>query len=249
MQSRGIRMHKITGSCGHVHQYDMRDFKGRIFFTTDIHGHFDLLHDELRKVAFDSTKDFLFVGGDWTDRGPGSKYVLDYVNEPWIASVQGNHCKMFMDGFESHWHPNNRSVLTLKAHGGDWIWSMSDLDKILINEAFSAMPLGIEILLTDDLKVGIVHAEVPYNDWDQFKAITKAELEWDGAATAQWARSWYTRRYQGVVKGVDCVLVGHTPTDTGNPERYGNMVFCDSGAHWNDRINLIEITEKFVKGE
>ncbi|AEO14566.1 putative metallophosphoesterase [Pseudomonas phage phiPto-bp6g] len=242
-------MRKIIGSCGHIHQYDMRNFKGRIFFTTDLHGHYDLLHEALREVAFDETKDFLFVGGDWTDRGPYSNTVLDYINERWIASVRGNHEQMFIEGFEAHWHPNNRSVLTLRAHGGDWIWSMSDLDKIMIHEAFSAMPLGIEILLPNDQKVGIIHAEVPYNDWDQFKAITKAELDWDGTATAQWARTWYTRRYQGQVKGVDVVLVGHTPTDRSKQERLGNMVFADSGCHWTDRINLIEITEQFVKGE
>lgn len=241
-------MRKIIGSCGHIHQYDMRAFKGRIFFTTDLHGHFDLLHDALRAVAFDATKDFLFVGGDWTDRGVDSRYVLDYINEPWIGSVQGNHCQMFIDGFESHWHPNNRSVLTLKAHGGEWIWGMNDLEKILIHDAFKSLPLGIELILPGEIKVGIVHAETPYNDWDQFKSITKDELEWDGKATAQWARSWYSRRHNGCVKGVDLVLVGHTPTDSGEPERLGNMLFCDSGCHWTDRINLLEITEELVRG-
>lgn len=84
-------------------------------------------------------------------------------------------------------------------------------DKLSIYQAFKSLPLGIEILLPNDRAVGIIHAEVPYNDWDQFKAITKAELEWDGEATAQWARSWYSQKYNGIVKGIDTVLVGHTP--------------------------------------
>lgn len=241
-------MRKVIGLSRHIHRYDMRDFKGRIFFTTDLHGHFDLLHDALREVAFDSDKDFLFVGGDWTDRGLDSKYVLDYINEPWLASVQGNHCQMFIEGFESHWHPNNRSVMTLKAHGGDWIWSLTDIEKIMIHDAFTSLPIGIEILLPSGEKVGIVHAEVPYNDWNKFTNITPAELEWDGKATAQWARSWYSCRYNGEVKGVDLVLVGHTPTKSGQPERLGNMLFCDSGCHWNDRINLVEINTGLVRG-
>lgn len=239
-------MHKIIGSCGHVHQYDMREFKGRIFFTTDLHGHYDLLHDALNSVAFNSDKDFLVVGGDWTDRGPHSSTFLDYAH---IPSVRGNHEQMFIDGFESGWAEDDRSVKTLKAHGGDWIWRLNEIEKLMIYQAFTEMPLGIELLLPNDQKVGIIHAEVPYNDWDQFKNITKAELEWDGQATAQWARSWYTRRYQGQVKGIDLVLVGHTPTDLSNPERLGNMLFSDSGAHWNDRINLIEINEQLIKGE
>lgn len=241
-------MRKIIGSCGHVHQYDMRNFKGRIFFTTDLHGHYDLLHEALRDVAFDTSKDFLFVGGDWTDRGPHSDTVLDYINEPWLASVRGNHEEMYIGGYESGWNDDDRNVRTLKQHGGDWIWQLANPVKDMIYASFKELPLAIEILLPSDLKVGVVHAEVPYNDWDQFTNITRAELEWDGEATAQWARTWYSTKYQGSVKGVDCVLVGHTPTDKGHVERLGNMVFMDSGCHWRDHINFIEINEQFVRG-
>lgn len=240
---------KLIGSCNHVAQYDLRDFKGRIFVVSDLHGHYELLHEKLREVAFDYNADLLFVLGDWTDRGPYSRYVLDYVNERWVHSLQGNHERMFIEGFESHWHPSNRSVLTLKAHGGDWIWNsgLTDLDKILIHDAFTSMPLGMELLLPNDRKVGMIHAEVPYNDWNKWLNITKAELEWDGMATAQWARTWYSTRYQGEVAGVDCVLVGHTPTDSGNVEQYGNMVFIDGGSFFNDSINFVELTDEFVR--
>lgn len=242
-------MRKLIGSCNHVAQYDLRNFKGRIFAVSDLHGHYDLLHEALRDVGFDSSRDLLFVIGDWTDRGPDSRYVLDYVNEPWIHSVSGNHEMMYIEGFEAHWHPNNRSVLTLKAHGGDWIWNsgLTDLDKILIHEAFKNMPIGIELLLPNDHKVGIIHAEVPYNDWNMWLNITKAELEWDGMATAQWARRWYASKYQGDVKGVDLVLCGHTPTDSNNVEQYGNMVFIDGGCFFSSKINLVELTDEFVR--
>jgi len=242
-------MRKIIGSCGHIAQYDLRDFKGRVFAVSDLHGHYDLLQITHSEVAFNGQTDLLFVGGDWTDRGPDSRYVLDYVNEPWIHSIQGNHERMYIDGFEAHWHPNNRSVLTLKAHGGDWIWNagLTDLDKILIHEAFSNMPLGIELLLPNGHKVGMIHAEVPYNDWNKWLNITKAELEWDGMATAQWARTWYSKKYQGEVTGVDLVLVGHTPTDSNDVEQYGNMVFIDGGSFFSGKINLVELTDEFVR--
>lgn len=242
-------MRKLIGSCNHVAQYDLRNFKGRIFAVSDLHGHYDLLHEALKDVGFNSIQDKLFVIGDWTDRGPDSRYVLDYINEPWVESLQGNHEKMYMDGFESHWHPNNRSVLTLKAHGGQWIWNsgLTDLDKILIHEAFTNMPLGMELLLPSGHKLGMIHAEVPYNDWNKWLNISKAELEWDGQATAQWARTWYSTKYQGDVKGVDVVLVGHTPTDSGGVEQYGNMVFIDGGSFFNDKINLVEINEDWVR--
>lgn len=241
-------MRKRIGSCNHIDQYDLRDFKGRIFFVTDIHGHFDLLHEKMRDLAFDTSRDLLFVGGDTTDRHIDSKYVLDYVNEPWFNSVQGNHCKMYIDAFESHWHPNNRSVLTLKAHGGDWIWNsgLTDLDKILIHEAFSNMPIGIELLLPDDVVIGIIHAACPYSDWNAFKSITSAELEWNGLATAQWSRTKYDRKADYSVKGLDVLLVGHTPTDTGGIEQLGNVVYCDLGSFFSGNLGMFEIDKNFI---
>lgn len=243
-------MRKLIGSCNHVAQHDLREFKGRIFAVSDLHGHYDLLHEALREVGFNSLQDKLFVIGDWTDRGPDSRYVLDYINEPWVAdSAQGNHERMYMDGFESHWHPNNRSVLTLKAHGGNWIWNsgLSDLDKILIYEAFSNMPIGIELLLPNDKKIGMIHADVPYGDWNKFLNITKAELEWDGLATAQWSRRRYERSDETLVKNVDLVMVGHTPTDTGDCERLGNVLYIDGGSFFRDKINFIEINNEFME--
>lgn len=239
-------MRKLIGSCNHVAQYDLRDFKGRIFAVSDLHGHYDLLHEALNNVAFDSTKDLLFVIGDWCDRGPDSKHVLDYVNEPWIHSLCGNHDQMFIDGFEAHWHPNNRSVLCLKAHGGDWIWTLTDLEKILIHEAFSAMPLGIELLLPHGRKVGLVHAEVPYHDWDKWVDIVETERD-HTQAVAQWSRRWYDSQFKGQVKGVDFVIAGHTPTDSGNIERLGNMLFIDGGSFFNDNVNLVEIDDKLFR--
>ena len=280
-------MREWIGLAKHILRYDMRNFKGRIFVVSDLHGHYDLLHEALRNVGFNSATDFLFVLGDWTDRGPDSRYVLDYVNEPWIGSLQGNHEKMYMDGFESHWHPNNRSVQTLKTHGGDWIWNsgLTDLDKILINDAFAAMPIGMEVLLPNGMKVGMIHAEVPYNDWNKilindafaampigmevllpngmkvgmihaevpyndwnkFLNMSTTELEWDGLATAQWSRRWYQCQYEGLVKNVDLVFVGHTPTDSSNVEQLGNMVFIDGGSFFNEKINLVEMNDEFLR--
>lgn len=232
---------------GHIHRYDLRDFKGRVFFVSDIHGHFDLLHKALRDLAFNSQTDLLFVGGDNCDRGPDSKYVLDYITEPWYISIRGNHDQMFVDGFDSHWHPNNWSVKCLKAHGGEWIWGLTDLEKILIADVFRNLPLGIELLLPHGRKVGIVHAECPYMDWDAFVNTSTHELEWNDTAIAQWSRTWYDRSYKGQVKGVDFVLAGHTPTDSGEVELLGNMVFTDAGSFFRNKLNVIELDDIFMR--
>lgn len=240
-------MRKMVGYMKHIAQYDLRDFKGRIFFVSDLHGCYDLLHFKLKEVGFDSTRDLLFCGGDWTDRGPDSKYVLDYLHEPWVHSVQANHEAMFIEAHRSGWAPWNRSVKTLKAHGGEWCWHLSKEEGDAICEMFESLPIAIEILLPWGGKAGIIHAEVPYDDWDQWLNITSAEYYWNAEAVAQWARTKYDRSDEEKIKGVDFVLCGHTPTDSGEIEKLGNQIFTDAGSFFRDQINFIEVTEQFAK--
>lgn len=217
---------------------DLREHKGRIFYTTDLHGCYDLLHEKLKEVAFDSTKDILIVGGDMCDRGPDSKYVLDYLNEPWLYCIRANHEEMLIAAYE---YPNDRQVFKLLfCNGGEWYYDLEPEQQKAIYESFKSLPLAIE-LLTPTEKIGIIHAQCPRNNWDEFKKMTKPELEFNGYATAQWARTNYDRQWQGTVKGVDRLLVGHTPTDSGDVEILGNTWYCDAGSFFRDKINFIQL--------
>jgi serine/threonine protein phosphatase 1 len=239
-------MRKIIGSCNHIAQYDLREFKGRIFFVTDVHGYYGLLHEALRDVAFNSETDLLFSSGDWTDRGPDSKHVLDYLHEPWIHSTRGNHEEIFIGAVDENWTGRNTNCLL--SNGGVWVASLEEDEIQAIYDMFKSLPLGIELLLPRGRKVGIVHAEVPGYDWGYFvNDIDQQELAMNGQVTAQWARSWYDRGYKEQIGGVDFVLVGHTPTDTGEVEQHGNMVFCDGGSFFRNKINLIEINDEFLR--
>lgn len=238
-------MRKIIGSCNHIAQYDLREFKGRIFFVTDVHGYYGLLHEALRDVAFNSETDLLFSSGDWTDRGPDSKHVLDYLYEPWIHSTRGNHEEIFIGTVDENWTGRNTNCLL--SNGGVWAAFLEEGEIQAIYDMFKSLPLGIELLLPRGRKVGIVHAEVPGYDWEFFKNVTEQELEWNEQAVAQWARRWYDRGFNAQVAGVDFVLVGHTPTDSGEVEQHGNMVFCDGGSFFRNKINLIEINDEFMR--
>lgn len=176
------------------------------------------------------------IGGD------SSRYVLDYLTEPWIHSVQANHEALFIGGYEEFFTPSLPYTRCLLANGGGWTNSVDKPTKKAIYEVFKAMPLGIEILLANGQKIGILHATCPYNDWEQFKNITKAELEWDGLNKVQWCREQYDRKCDEIVKNIDFVLHGHSPTTKGEVERYGNRIYCDAGSFFRDKLNLIEIT-------
>ncbi len=229
---------RLVGSCNHIQHFDLRGFKGRVFFSTDIHGHFHLLHENLREVAFDSTKDILFLGGDNTDRHMDSKYILDYLCEPWVYSIRGNHCEMLIDAYEN---PQcKQAYQMLYCNGGEWFYDISKAQQKAIYEVFKTLPLAFEIQ-TDQELVGIVHAEVPGGDWNYFKEITKAELDWNGRAIAQWARTKYDRQDSTPVKNIDLVLAGHTPTKSGKVETLGNVRYCDLGSFFRNKLAFIQI--------
>lgn len=221
---------------GEILQIDARCHKGRILFTTDLHGHYDLLHEHLKLVSFDSSKDILIIGGDMCDRGPDSAHVLDYLNEPWIHCIRGNHEELLIGAVEENfegWATN-----CLIGNGGAWVGGISDELMKAIYESFKSLPLAIE-LLTPTEKIGIIHAQCPYNSWSEFSKMLPVELEYNGAATAQWARSNYQKDI--LVEGVDRLLVGHTPTDSGEVEVYGNTWYSDLGSFFRDKISFIQL--------
>lgn len=218
---------------------------GRDFFTTDLHGYYDLLHEAMRLNAFDTTKDRLFVGGDNCDRNPDSTNILDYIYEPWFHSIRGNHEEMLITAYEN---PTSRnSYEMLYCNGGEWFYDCTPEKQKAIYEAFKSLPLAIEIESPNGL-IGLIHSQVPLNDWEQFRGITKAELEWNGYAIAQWARTKYDKRDTTDVKGVRAILSGHTPTTSGEVEWLGNQAFADLGSFFRDKISFIELTEEFLNG-
>lgn len=212
--------------------------KGRDFISSDVHGAFDLLHEQMKLNAFDSSKDRLFIAGDWCDRNPDSTNILDYIYEPYIHSVRGNHEEMLIQAYENKLL--GQVARMLYSNGGEWYWDCSPEKQKAIYEAFKSLPLAMEIESHEGL-IGIIHAEVPYNDWERFRGITKAELEWNGCATAQWARTKYDKQDDSDVKGLYKCFVGHTPTKSGEVEQLGNVVYSDLGSFFRHKICFIQI--------
>lgn len=234
----------MIGTCNHILQLDFTGYSGRVFFTTDVHGSFDLLHEKMKEFAFDSSKDILISSGDWCDRGVDSKYVLDYLKEPWVYSTRANHEELFIGAHEENWE--GRFTNCLLANGGRWVVDVTDAEVKVIYETFKSMPLAIELVF-EDYRVGVIHAQVPYSDWDKFSRITKGELEWDGGNTSQWARDKYDNQSNVHVRGIDIVLTGHTPTNSGEIEQLGNQVYCDLGSFFRQKLSFFEINKQFIE--
>src|SRR5690606_27896179 len=60
---------------------DILKNKNRILVCSDIHGEFEKLQNVLEEAEYDPIKDQLILLGDYIDRGPKSKEVVEYVME------------------------------------------------------------------------------------------------------------------------------------------------------------------------
>lgn len=226
-----------------VLELDLSEHQGRVFVTTDIHGHFDLLNEKMNESNVDTSKDLIVCAGDLCDRGPHSEWVLDYLNEPWFLSARGNHEQMVVDYYESLTldipEHLNLDARMLYENGGDWYFDLTPEKQGVIYQSFKSLPLGIELKL-GNAKVGVVHAECPFSDWISFKEIAWKSVE----ATAMWARSKYDHpeRFVSVV-GVDYLLSGHTPTTSGDPEWLGNQLYLDLGSFFRGTLGFLQIAE------
>ncbi len=89
---------------------------GRQFAISDIHGCHLTFKALLDKIAF-STSDELYLLGDYIDRGPDSKNVLDTIfelqqNNYNLQCLRGNHEQMLLD------EADQRSTDRWVRHGG-----------------------------------------------------------------------------------------------------------------------------------
>lgn len=214
-------------------QHFSKNTKGRDLVVGDLHGCFRILEQKLKEIDFDETKDRLFAVGDLVDRHPDSDEFWEWLNKPWFHSVLGNHELMTIDAFE--YGPNSSESKMHYYNGGDWFYGIPTVEQQCYVEVMKEMPLGIEIE-TDNGLVGIIHAEVPWNDWDEFKRnLDNPTID----AHATWQRSIISYRQEVWVKGVCAVYCGHSFVE--EPTVLGNMHFIDTGCVFNGKLTIVQV--------
>ena len=109
--------------------------------------------------------------------------------------------------------------------GGTSVRQKKKQDEIAFG--FNCLPYMIEVETPLGVTYGIVHADVPFNDWNK----AKERLYQDDTQVKNyllWSRDRYNGAITGNVVGVDYVVVGHTPL----PEfqKQDNVLRLDTGA-------------------
>jgi serine/threonine protein phosphatase 1 len=219
-----------------------RNEAGRDFVVGDVHGCFHLLRKAMRVAGFMEGRDRLLSVGDLVDRGPYSKEALEWLAKPWFYAVRGNHEQMVIDAETVGVDPGLHV-----ANGALWFYQLTDDERDQFARAFAALPYAIEVPTPDGV-IGLVHAEVPGDDWTAFRdsliaADTERPANFDHIERfALWGRDVIRRRsaFDGVA-GIDRVYVGHTPLPDWTI--VGNVHYIDTGAVFGKRLTLACITD------
>ncbi|MGH8349781.1 MAG: metallophosphoesterase [Pseudomonas sp.] len=212
---------------------------GQDFAVGDIHGCFSRLQAALDAVRFNPDVDRLFSVGDLVDRGPESEQVDLWLAKPWFHAVRGNHEQMAVDAYRAD--PEGRMKVMHLINGGSWLYARSSVEQAWYSGLLADLPLVIEVRTPAGL-VGIVHADCPYDHWNEFvQAIEQGSPVKVAHVTAiaQWSRKRIFEESSQVVSGIRAVVVGHTPVR--QPAVLGNVYHIDTGGWMDGHFTLLNL--------
>ncbi|RJR40726.1 MAG: serine/threonine protein phosphatase [Deltaproteobacteria bacterium] len=212
-----------------------------IYAIGDIHGCLGHLEQLLDEVQPDLEKDLLLFVGDYIDRGPDSRGVVDYVlrlrqtyPRGHIICLKGNHEAMFLDFLQGRDRERflfNGGLRTLRDYwGANW----DRLPRLLLppehEEFYQELQLYYEtpdyIFVHGGLKPGVPLAEQQEEDLLWIRGEFIASVEDFGRP----------------------VIFGHTPFK--RPLIMPNKIGIDTGAVYGNFLTCLKLPEKefFSKG-
>ena len=197
---------------------------GRDFVLGDIHGAYDMVLQGMRQVRFDKKVDRIFSVGDLIDRGAGSHRALEFLAQPYVYAVRGNHD----DDFSTLSLDDMKVLGAMNWNGLKWVLDVTDEKLLAIKEKFMTLPIAIEVA-TSRGSVGLVHGEVPAGmSWQSFtQALQRGDEKVIESALT--GRDRLQSKDATGVAGIGRVFVGHTVQWTG-PTKLANVVAIDTGA-------------------
>ena len=244
-----------------------RNKKGRDWFVGDLHGELSKLHAFLEFSMFDQNKDRLIAVGDLVDRGPKSAALLRFFSRhaDWFFSCMGNHDAMMVDALTNPLqHLRYRTGSVWYGNGGGWIEKVDPVEVKSLVMALEGLPLAIEVELTNDLRVGVVHAEVPLRvSWSDLESATLdtgdiLDMSDRMGACLLWSRRRARMAYRVIqnpsarstspvmatlvmkilapVPGIDLLITGHTNCEPRRPQWIESLMWIDTGAGYKNGV-------------
>ncbi|TCZ81126.1 serine/threonine protein phosphatase [Paenibacillus albiflavus] len=222
----------------------------RTLVISDIHGCYQEFNQLLSKVNYNSKEDQLVLLGDYTDRGPKSKEVLEQVmllvETLGVLALRGNHDQMLVDavcnGQDSRFLRNGGMTTLESFCGWEWFAGNYSFDRYVEAKEYVAEHYsehldflnGLPYYYEDDKHI-YVHAGIDptCEDWKQ--TALKDFL---------WIREPFFKNPTGLSKKV---VFGHTPTiylqETADIFFDEDKIAIDGGCCFGNQLNCLEITK------
>lgn len=230
----------------------------RTLLISDIHGELLLLEELLQKVQYDSQQDQLVLLGDYIDRGPASKGVLDKVAQLKSQGAQvlmGNHEQIMLDVFEKEnkydwdfWLHTAGGLATMRSYG----FSEEDIDQAGDLENFSLHPFLNDKIIEHLEFIRHLDKVIEQEDYIFVHAGVDPKIPLDRNTTKEflWIRDEFHRQY----KGDRTVVFGHTPTPRLHMNRENHQIYfgdnriigIDGGAVFGGQLNCLELPSQKV---
>jgi serine/threonine protein phosphatase 1 len=155
------------------------------------------------------------------------------LDEPWFRSIKGNHEVLMEDAAKG-------DGLGHAMNGGGWFALLDDGEQQRLATKVRDLPIALTVTTPSGRKIGLVHADLPGNDWDEFMAQLETPQVQDHAL---WSRERVgDAKYRLAlepIRNVDHVYFGHTPLN--EPLHVANMSWIDTGCFATGRITVEEL--------
>lgn len=225
----------------------------RTLVISDIHGELDLLEELLIEVGYDPKVDQLILLGDYIDRGPDSKGVLEKVialKKEGAIVLRGNHEEMMVKALTTdeekawkHWTDRNGGKQTLESYGfSEDVFIVKDDDFVKPTLQSSTLNEHLQFIQSLDyyfewddtifVHAG-VHPSKPIDETDPHELV--------------WIRDVFHNGYCGE----KTVIFGHTPTKNLHNDKCNNGVYygenriigIDGAAVYGGQLNCLQYPE------
>lgn len=224
----------------------------RTLVISDIHGELEMFEQLLTNVNYDPRDDQLILLGDYVDRGPNSKQVLNKVIElkkQGALLLKGNHEDMMIKALTQdderawkHWAHRNGGGQTLQSYG------FKESDYIIPDgEEFIKPKLESQEL---DQHLAFIQNLDHIIEWeDTIFVHAGIHPEKAIADTDPYTLMWIREEFHKGYKGEKTVIFGHTPATYfhNNPEKHSvyfgknKIIAIDGAAVYGGQLNCLEL--------
>lgn len=230
----------------------------RILAIGDIHGELSLFESLLEKVAYHPEKDQLILIGDYIDRGPDSRGVLEKVmalHDQGAIVLRGNHEEMMLnaidngDGSLEHWLRNGASG-TISSYM-DGMGDLADMDGGQLGHALQTIQ---ETEIFDKHVRFIRTLDYTFQTPEYIFVHAGLDPELSLSETDKHTLVWIREPFFTDYRGEKTVIFGHTPTsylhgdDQCHDVYFGDnrIIGIDGGAVFGGQLNCLELPNKKI---